>query len=1457
MSTTQSCGLIHQMFESQSVQTPDAIAVTFKGEQLTYQELNQKANQLAHYLQSLGVKPETLVGICIERSLEMVVALLAVLKAGGAYIPLDPSYPTDRLAFMIADAELPILLSEQAQLAKLPQTSAHVVVLEADRVEIDQQSLDRVSSEVTADNVAYTIYTSGSTGNPKGVQVLHGAVVNFLESMRQSPGLTAADTLLAVTTISFDIAVLELFLPLSVGAKIVLVSREIATDGARLAQIIAASGTTCMQATPATWRLLLATGWRGSPQLKILCGGEAMTRQLADQLLVRCSSLWNMYGPTETTIWSAVAQVKPGSDPISIGYPIANTQIYLIDQHCQRKDDVLKQVEIGQPGELHLGGDGLARGYLNRLEMTAERFIPDPFSPKRGARLYKTGDLARLLPDGSIQYIGRIDNQVKIRGYRIELGDIESAISQHPDVAAAAVAVREDNVGEQRLVAYVTPKLTDPTPSHEASKNADSPLEHQAATTNWQEVWSTAYRHSEVVEDPTFNFSGWGSSYTGQPIAEAAVQEWVDRIVDRILALKPQRLLEIGCGMGMLLFRVAPHCTQYVGTDISTEAINYVEKVLAQSNANWDRVSLLSRAADAIEVSETSQFDTIVINSVIQYFPSIDYLVQVVENAVQQLTPGGRIFIGDVRSLQLLTAFHTSVQLYQAADALSVPQLRQRIQERITQDKELVIDPAFFTALQQHLPQISHVEIQLKRGVHHSELVDFRYDVVLHVSAAISTPDAPIWLDWHRQGLSLAKIMQLLSAPEPKFMGITNIPNARLSKELAAIDLLATTDCPSTVAELKAALLDLPPVGIDPEQLWQIGKDLAYEVDINWSGLGVDGSYDVAFHKRSTTTERQIVDFLTPTAAAQPWSAYANQPFVTSISLDLVPRLRVFLQEKLPEYMVPSAFVLMETLPLTPNGKIDRRALPAPSSERPTLDEVFVAPRNEIEQKLANIWSQRLEIHSIGIHDNFFDLGGHSLFVAQMMTQVADTFQVVLPLSCLFKSPTIAGLAQSILSAQQSVDSAPADEPDLLADTMLSPSIFPEHLGVDRASAPQNILLTGATGFLGAFLLDQLLRSTQANIYCLVRCANLEVGRDKLHRNLERYSLDDAAQSDRIMPLLGDLAKPLFGLTELQFYKLAGQIDSIYHSGAFVNLIYPYSALRDINVLGTQEVLRLASQVKIKPVHYVSTIDVFDADCYAQMDLLEQDDFEGFAGPNGSYAQSKWVAEKLLMAARERGIPTCIYRTGMIVGDSRTGVSKTEDLICRFIKGLIQLKTVPKLSVQMHLTPVDYISKAIVHLSLKPSSWGQAFHLANPNPLSLAQLAQQIRSLGYPLQQIDYPQWQAALLGSKMNSDNALSPLVPLFTADPAEESNYLEVLNLERVSCQNTIAGLVGTSIGCPVMDTDLLNIYFSYFIDSGFLVDGAAAMQNQPAQPQFLSLDQLLKMPLPQSVEESLLIN
>ena len=438
-----------QLFEAQVARTPNAFAVVYEDQQLTYGELNQRANQLAHHLRAFGVGPDVLVGICVERSVEMVVGLLGILKAGGAYVPLEPDYPQARLAFMLEDSQVTVLVTQQRLAAKFPPSAARRVWL--DHMAETDAGLRAVNpcSGATGEHLAYLIYTSGSTGQPKGVQIPHRALRNCLQAMQRQPGFTAQDRLLAVTTLSFDIAGLELFLPLITGGQVIVASRDGGRDGAQLAALIAATGVTVMQATPATWRLLLAAGWHGTPGLKALCGGEALSRDLAAQLLPRVAALWNMYGPTETTIWSVIHRVESAETTIPLGQPIANTQCYILEPS-------LMPTPVGIPGELHLGGEGVAHGYFRRPALTAEKFIPNPFAGI-GACLYKTGDLARYLPDGTLEFLGRRDQQVKIRGFRIELEEIEAVLATHPAIREVVVNASDTQLGDQQLAAYLVP----------------------------------------------------------------------------------------------------------------------------------------------------------------------------------------------------------------------------------------------------------------------------------------------------------------------------------------------------------------------------------------------------------------------------------------------------------------------------------------------------------------------------------------------------------------------------------------------------------------------------------------------------------------------------------------------------------------------------------------------------------------------------------------------------------------------------------------------------------------------------------------------------------------------------------------------------------------------------------------------------------------------------------------
>ncbi|BAY48981.1 nonribosomal protein synthetase [Scytonema sp. HK-05] len=985
---------IHQLFEQQVERTPDAVALVFENQQLTYRELNNRANQLTHYLQHLGVKPDILVGICIERSLEMVIGLLGILKAGGAYLPLDPAYPKERLAFMLADASVPVLLTQEKLLATLPAHQAQVVCLDTDWEIINRETALDLINHTTTENLAYVIYTSGSTGQPKGVQIPHGALVNFLNTMRHSPGLTQEDILLSVTTLSFDIAALELYLPLIVGARLVLVSREVAADGTQLLAQLTSCNATVMQATPATWRLLLAAGWNRTQQLKILCGGEALDSSLANQLLQRSTSVWNLYGPTETTIWSAVQKVEQQQliDVVPIGRPIANTQIYLLDKHLQ-------PVPIGVAGELHIGGVGLARGYLNRPELTNEKFIPSPFA--LGERLYKTGDLARYRSNGNIEFLGRIDHQVKIRGFRIELGEIEAVLEQHSLVRQAVVIAREDVPNEKRLVAYVV------------------------------------------------------------------------------------------------------------------------------------------------------------------------------------------------------------------------------------------------------------------------------------------------------------------------------------------------------------------------------------------------------FDKQSKIQNLKSDD------------------------------LRRFLHKQLPSYMVPSAFVLLESLPLTPNGKVDRRALPAPETKRSEIEPTFVDPRNDIEKALARIWTQILGVEKVGIHDNFFELGGHSLLTTRLLVNIREALQVDLPLRILFESPTLVSLAETIeriLYAKASTTPSAATVANLNDEAVLDSTIVTQACSVEPRTKPACIFLTGATGFLGAFLLYELLQQTQANIYCLVRSTNAEEGKKRLRSCLESYLIWNECFSARIIPVIGDLSQPLLGLSEDEFQMMASTIDVIYHNGAWVHHIYPYSVLKTPNVIGTQEVLRLASKIKVKPVHFISTVSIFSASGNSEVQLIrEQDSIDDAQVPNNGYVQTKWLAERLIRIAADRGVPICIYRPSRISGHSQTGVFNQNDFLYKLIIGCSQLGTAPDRDIRENIIPVDYVSKAIVHLSKQEKSLGKAFHLTNPQLLHSNMLIDQFRLLGYAIEQISYEQWRAKLLDiTKGSVEHPLYPLVPFFPSSNFEEKTSNS--GILQFDCQNTLDGIAGTSIVCPPVDNQLLSTYFSYLKKKGF---------------------------------------
>jgi amino acid adenylation domain-containing protein/thioester reductase-like protein len=982
----------HNFIERQAELTPEATAIIAGGERVSFRQLNEQANQLAYYLRSRGVGPDVLVAVFCERSPRLVIALLAIWKAGGAYVPLDPAYPEERLAFMLQDSHVPVILTQEALLARLPRYDGAVVCLDRDWSElVSGQPVENLTGGAGSSDLAYIIYTSGSTGQPKGAMIHHRGLVNYLTWSVKAYEMAEGQGAPVHSSIAFDLTVTGLFVPLAGGRPATLVPDEGRVVGA-LCTALRNGGFSLVKVTPSHLEMIAqflppAAAERATRRLVV--GGEALygdtVRYWADH--APDTLIVNEYGPTETVVGCCVFEQRAsqvGRGPVPIGRPIANTSLYVLDKYLQ-------PVPPGVPGELCIGGAGVASGYLNRPELTAERFVPDPFSDCREARMYRTGDLVRYRPDGNLEYLGRVDQQVKVRGYRIELGEIESVLQLQPAVRAAAVTVREDSPGDKRLVAYVVPK----------------------------------------------------------------------------------------------------------------------------------------------------------------------------ENA----------------------------------------------------------------------------------GLSRDELI-------------------------------------------------------------------------------------------------------------------------------------------------------------------------AFVQTRLPEYMVPSAWVVLDALPLTPNGKVDRKALPAPDTGRPDPKNDYVAPLTALEKDVASIVRELLRVDRVGVNDNLFDLGAHSLLLAQFSRRLQTVYGIDLPVQHFFDVPTVAGLARVIEIYQTAGRDAALGMTgvvDLEAEVVLDPAITPEGLPMADSENPAHIFLTGVTGYLGIFLLAELLHQTDATVHCLLRGASPEQAFARIENTLRHYRIWEEGFRPRIVPVIGDLSQPLLGLSAETFQELAATIDVIYHSGAMVNFVFPYSALKATNVEGTKQVLKLACTTRAKPVHYISALDVFLSRFYHDRKIREDEPSRPGGQPSG-YVQSKWVGEKLVHLAKTRGLPAVIYRPWIVMGHTETGACHSTDYLSVALKGCLQLGMFPIHEAYIEVMPIDWVSRSMIHISRQKESQGKVFHFFNPNGAHVLQVYEWIKSYGYKADVVDWNAWRDLAL--KVDDSNALSTVTPIIH----EEGTNPERINL-RIDCTNTLEALEGTGLVCPPVTEELTHRVLSFLVDTGFL--------------------------------------
>ncbi|RSN67120.1 hypothetical protein DMH08_14455 [Actinomadura sp. WAC 06369] len=1015
---------VAELLAERAGRRPDAPALVSQPDvRLTYGELNAEVNRLARLLLAHGAGPERVVALALPRSAQTVVALFAVLRTGAAYLPLELDYPADRLDYMLADAGPAVLVSHRGIAAGLahagtvlalddPATAKTLADLPGHDLAPEETPGFAPGTPGRLDHPAYVIYTSGSTGRPKGVVTPYRGLTNMQYNHRANifePVMEATDgrplRIAHTVSFSFDMSWEEL-LWLVEGHEVHVCDEDLRRDAEALTDYLRRHRIDVINVTPTYAQQLLDEGLLDGehrPPL-VLLGGEAVPASVWERLADADGVLgYNLYGPTEYTINTLGGGTEDSATP-TVGKPIWNTRGYVLD-------GALRPVPPGTPGELYIAGAGLARGYLGRPDLTAERFVADPFDAS-GGRMYRTGDLVRVRDDGNIDFLGRTDDQVKIRGYRVELAEVEAALAAEPGVGQAAVIAADTDVpGVKRLVGYVVPDGA-----------RDGAADEQLA--EWRQIYDAEYTEVGTVVR-TEEFAGWDSSYDGAPIPLDDMREWRETTVARIRGLNPRRVLEIGVGAGLLLTRLAPDAEEYWGTDFSAPVIDKLRADLGPDSP----VRLSCRPAHDTDGLPEEHFDTIVINSVVQYFPGAGYLEDVVAKAMRLLAPGGALFVGDVRDLRTVRCLHAAVRLGRGdADAAAV-------ERAVRMEKELLLDPAFFAALDGP----ARVDVLTRRGVRHNELTRHRYDAVLR-KAGPGLPAAPeaAVVDWPAapappgaDGVPGAAEVEALLAGTSGAVRVRGIPDPRLSGEAAALRVLRDGGSADEAREALAA----PPAGIEPEEF------LARFPDAVLTPSDRIGRYDAVFGGAPAHL---------PAAPGRPPASYANDPLAARDLGVLAARVREGLKRRLPGYLVPSAVMTLDALPLTVNGKLDRRALPDPGRDGPR--RAGRPPRTPVEQLLCTLFAEVLDAPGAGIDDDFFDLGGHSLLATRLVGRARAVLGAELAVRDLFEAPTVAELAERVHRN---------------AGAAARPALAPrDRAGLVPASSAQNRL----------WLLDQLLR---------------------------------------------------------------------------------------------------------------------------------------------------------------------------------------------------------------------------------------------------------------------------------------------------------------------------------------------------------------------------------------------
>ena len=974
----------HQLFEIQVKNTPNLIALKTHNESFSYQQLNRKANQLAHYLKLNGIDEKMPIPIFIRRNVYFIIGVIAILKLGATYVPIDLKLSIKRILYIINDTQATIVLTQKSidENSIFSEKKMNFQLLDILNPIIYQKNkhLCNLPTNINPTDRIYIIYTSGSTGSPKGVINTHQGLINCLTWAKKTFKVQEEDCVIGKTPFSFDVSFLELFLPLISGAKYVLANKE--DDLTYLAKLIEDNSVTIGFFVPSMLEAFLHIKLSKillRLRLIVSTGDNLSNVTLNKYLSNSKAKIYNCYGPTENAIESSywLCNSNYQSSTSIIGKPIDNIQLYVLDKH-------LKLTPINVPGELYIGGIGLAECYLNQKELTNSSFIYHSFAKNKTIRLYKTGDLVKRLPNGNLAYLGRIDNQVKINGIRIELEEIEHCIKENPNVAQAVVIANTNN-RSKHLLAFIT-KRSD-IPNEEGMWNKQ--------VKQWQQAFQHTYQRN-ITNPICQDTVGWNSSFTDKPIADIEMKEWLDNTIKQILAFRPKRVLEIGCGTGMILFKVAPFCESYMATDFSHHALQSISTQLDEKKLK--QVSLKQSAADKLDLA-TETYDLIVINSVVQYFPSLAYLNKLLHDLLPHLQKNARIFIGDVRNFEQLTLFHQSVQLEKSTPNTSYEQWQHNVQRAIQSEEELLIAPAFFETFALSLDNAASVEILLKPGKYHNEMNLFRYDVIIHLSHKrqlepaktifYNNPDTP--------NINSLRESILEASQNSQSILIEGIPHPSLQFLNNQIEIIQRQ------CQLDNTIRNKPE-SIAPYQLEEIAKDFNYSVKATPTK---DGLYYNALLYPSIQNNILPVKSVKKTTSTK----LANDPLQAKSNNHLIETLHEHIRNQLPSYMQPAQIFILEHLPCNHNGKLDRKALENYSAHQ---HKVSIKPATPTEIKLAHIWKKLLNLQEIDSHDNFFRIGGNSLLIIELLARIKKTFNLELQIKHIFEYPSLTLLSAKL-----------------------------------------------------------------------------------------------------------------------------------------------------------------------------------------------------------------------------------------------------------------------------------------------------------------------------------------------------------------------------------------------------------------------------------------------------------